>query len=130
MKKCFLFHLKAFFVLKIFKFLSWHLNFWFVLVMQRKRLDEKDKVSFKIYGVTTCLTNNYKKHILPNISRSKGNQITNFGQVIEYNERNIFLEKLHRKWAGRKVPGLFLFYEKALYVVKTSGLQLSFYIFR
>ena len=30
-------------------------------------------------------------HILPNISRSKGNQTVKFGQLIEYNMRNIFL---------------------------------------
>ena len=32
-------------------------------------------------------------HILPGISRSKGNQRMNFGQLIAYNMRNIFLEK-------------------------------------
>ena len=32
-------------------------------------------------------------HILPNISRSKGQQIIKFGQLIEYNMRNIFIEK-------------------------------------
>ena len=31
--------------------------------------------------------------MLPNISRSKGNQTMKFGQFIEYNMRNIFLEK-------------------------------------
>ena len=30
-------------------------------------------------------------HILPDISRSKGNQTMKFGQLIEYNIRNIFL---------------------------------------
>ena len=34
------------------------------------------------------------KHILPNISRSKNNQTMKFGQLIEYNMRNIFIEKL------------------------------------
>ena len=29
-------------------------------------------------------------HILPNISRSRGNQTMNSGQLIEYNMRNIF----------------------------------------
>ena len=33
-------------------------------------------------------------HILPNISRSKGNQTMKSGQLIEYNKRNIFLQKL------------------------------------
>ena len=33
-------------------------------------------------------------HILPNISQSKGNQTMKFGQLIEYNMKNIFLQKL------------------------------------
>ena len=33
-------------------------------------------------------------HILPDMSQSKGNQATQFGQLIEYNKRNIFLQKL------------------------------------
>ena len=32
-------------------------------------------------------------HMLPNISRSKGNQAIKFGQLIEYNKINIFLQK-------------------------------------
>ena len=32
-------------------------------------------------------------HIMPNISRGKGNQALTFGQLIEYNKRNIFLPK-------------------------------------
>ena len=36
-------------------------------------------------------------HIFPNISQSKGNQIMKLGQLIEYNKRNIFLQKLCRK---------------------------------
>ena len=35
-------------------------------------------------------------HILPNISRSKGNQTMKFGQLIEYN-RNVFIQKSCRK---------------------------------
>ena len=31
--------------------------------------------------------------ILPDISRSKGNETIKFGQVIEYNKKNIFLQK-------------------------------------
>ena len=33
-------------------------------------------------------------HILPNISQSKGNQTMKFGQLIEYNMKNTFLQKL------------------------------------
>ena len=35
--------------------------------------------------------------ILPNISETKGNQAMKFGQLIEYNKRNIFLQTLCRK---------------------------------
>ena len=33
-------------------------------------------------------------HILPNISQSKDNQAMKFGQLREYNKRNIFFQKL------------------------------------
>ena len=35
--------------------------------------------------------------ILPNISQSKEDQTMKFGQLLEYNKRNIFLQKLCRK---------------------------------
>ena len=44
-------------------------------------------------------------HILPNISRSKGNQAMKFGQLIEYN-MNIFVEKSYTKCAGETIPRL------------------------
>ena len=43
-------------------------------------------------------------HILPNVSRSKGNQIMNFGKLLEYNMRNIFLEKSNTKCGGETSP--------------------------
>ena len=61
----------------------------------KKRLDQKDKVNFKIYDVTTWLTNNC--YIFSNISRCKGNQTMKFGQLIKCNMRNIFLEKSYAK---------------------------------
>ena len=36
-------------------------------------------------------------HILPIISQSKGNQTMKFGQLIEYNKRNIFPQTLFGK---------------------------------
>ena len=42
--------------------------------------------------------------ILPNISRSKGNQSIKFGQLIEYNMRNIFQEKSYTKFGGESIP--------------------------
>ena len=43
-------------------------------------------------------------YTLPNISRSKGNQAMIFRQLIEYNMRNIFLEKSYTKCAGETIP--------------------------
>ena len=37
------------------------------------------------------------KHILSDISRSKGNQTMKFGQLLECNMKNIFLEKSYSK---------------------------------
>ena len=53
-----------------------------------------------------------------------------FSQLIEYNRRNIFIQKHAQNEAVRLVPDLFLFSRKALYQVKASDLQLSFNIFR
>ena len=63
MKNAFYFILKALFVIKIFKFLSW------LFGHVEKRLDEKDKINFEIDDVTAWLANNYNTHIaqyLPN----------------------------------------------------------------
>ena len=57
MKNDFYFTSKAFFVLKIFKFLSW------LFGHVAKRLDKKDKVNFKFYDATTWLANNRNTHI-------------------------------------------------------------------
>ena len=46
-------------------------------------------------------------HISPNISRSKGNQTMNFGQLIECNTRNIFYEKSYTKCGGETSPRSF-----------------------
>ena len=43
-------------------------------------------------------------HILPNISRSKGKLTMKFDQVIQYNLRNIFVEKAYTKCAGETIP--------------------------
>ena len=42
-------------------------------------------------------------HILPYMSRSKGYQTMKFGHLIEYNKRNIFLEKLYAKYGGETI---------------------------
>ena len=58
-----------------------------LLIMEEKRLDwsQPDLETITI-------------HILPNFLQSKENQGIKFGQLIEYNNRNIFLQKLRRKW--------------------------------
>ena len=61
-----------------------------------KRLDETTKVNFKIQDVT-----GWEKiitlQILPNISGTKGNKVTEIGELIEYNVRSIFIQKSCRK---------------------------------
>ena len=47
-------------------------------------------------------------NILPNISRSKGNQTMEFGQLIKYNVRNIFLDKSYTKFVEKLLPDPFL----------------------
>ena len=47
-------------------------------------------------------------HILPNISRSKGNQTMKFGQLTECNIRNIFLENHTQIVVEKLVPNPFL----------------------
>ena len=93
----FYFTFNALFVLKVFEFLSWlfsHVEKW---------LDWKDEVNFKIDDVTTWLTNNCNAHL----PRSKGNQAMKFGQLIEYNMRNNFLEKSYTKCGGETIPRSF-----------------------
>ena len=85
--------LKAFFSAKYLKFCS---N---LLGHVGKRLDNKDKIKQIITA-----------HILPIISRSKGNQTMKFGQLIEYNIFfNIFFLKNHTQNVVRKlVPDPFI----------------------
>ena len=42
-------------------------------------------------------------HILLNISRSNNNQAMKFGQLIEYNQRKTFLDKLYTKYGGESI---------------------------
>ena len=47
-------------------------------------------------------------HILTNISRRKDNETKKFCQLIEYNMRNIFLEKSYTKCWGETIPRPFI----------------------
>ena len=119
MENDFCFKLKILFVYKIFTFLS--RTFGCV----EKWIDEKAKVKFKIDDVTYWIIMNYNIYIyiyiyiyiciciyiciyiLPNISRSKGNQTMKLGQLIEHNMINIFLKKSYTKYGGNGSPSAF-----------------------
>ena len=98
MVKNFYFTSKALFVLKIFK-LSFHDFF----VMYQNDLIKKIRLIANFMtsqpGYQTIAI-----YILPDISRSKGNQTMKFGQLIECNMRNIFLEKSYTKLVEKLVP--------------------------
>ena len=70
-------------------------------------------------------------HIIPSISRSKGNQAKKFRQLMEYNVRNISLHKSSRKW-GRETSSrpIFVFLKKTFIRGKNKwSLHLSFIYF-
>ena len=46
-------------------------------------------------------------HIFPNISRSKDNHATKYGQLIEYNIKNIFIGKYYKNCGGKTIPRCF-----------------------
>ena len=50
-------------------------------------------------------------------------------QFVEYNKKIFSLKNHAENKADRLVPDLFLFFKKAYYEVKASGLQLSLTIF-
>ena len=90
MKKVFYFMIKALFILETFTFLP--LLFGYV----GKRLDKKVIINFRNYGATE-----WKQiitiQILPFISRSNGNQTTNFGNLTKHSLWNIFLQNHAKK---------------------------------
>ena len=83
--------LQALCVLKIFTFLSW--LFWSCRKTVWKELQGKFQ-NMTSQTATQTITMN----MLPNISKSEGNQTMKFGQLIEYTVRNIFLQKSCRQW--------------------------------
>ena len=114
MKNAFHIILKALFALKVFKF------FFQLFVYLEKRLDEKDKAKnvkmyiISIITISKCLTLQpiIAIHILPNISRNEAIQKSKFGQLTEYNIRNIFSWKIIYKIWWRSYYYTFLLYAK------------------
>ena len=91
-----------------------------------KRLTKKANVNFKTNYTTTYVTITIR--IFCNISRSKANQTMKFGQLIEYNVRNILSKTHAENETGGLVPDPFLFFENVLYVIKASSLHQFRYI--
>ena len=91
MKNAFYFTLKAFFVLKRFKFLSCGKNGSIIKITLISKSTQPGEQTIAI-------------HTLPNISRTKDIQAMRFGQLIEYNMTNIFVEKSYTKCAGENTP--------------------------
>ena len=88
-KNAFYFILKATFVPEIFKFLS-------RLFGHVEKTDGLERLTSK-FMASQAGSQTSAIHILPNMSQSKGNQTMRFSQLIEYNNSNIFLQKLCRK---------------------------------
>ena len=60
----------------------------------------------KLWLVSKFMTSQTKQQVItinifPNILRSKGNQTMKFSLLIDYNMRNIFLEKSYAKYGGK-----------------------------
>ena len=90
MKIAFYFMLKAFFILKIFNFFA--LTYLISLSCRKSSLTRKISLISKFMMPQPC-QQTITKHVLPNISQSKGNQVAKFGQIIMDNKRNIFALK-------------------------------------
>ena len=107
MKNVFYFIVRAPFVLNIWIFV---LTFW---VMWKNGLIRKLKLiskfmtsqpGWQVIGI----------HILANILRNKDSQTMKFGDLIEYNKRNIFFKSYAENKTWELVPNLFLFFKNAL----------------
>ena len=68
-------------------------------------------------------------HILPDTSRSKGNQTKKFSQLIEYNMRNIFLEKSWTKCGGETSPKPIFFKKEKIKTEHIDQQSYSLFLF-
>ena len=95
-----------YFTSNLFSF-SRYLNFCLdFLIMQQNNLIRKIRLSSNFMtsqpGQQTIII-----HVFTNILGSKGNQTMKLGHLIEYNMRNVFLEKSYTKYGGETSPRLF-----------------------
>ena len=110
--KCFLFHLKSSFRsqdIKVFVTTFWSCRKNDLIRKIKTRLTSKFMTSQP--GLQTITI-----HIIPNVSQSKYNQTMKFGHLIDYNKRNIFLQKLYEK-SGRETSSrpLFIFLKSLIW---------------
>ena len=107
-EKCFLFHLKGSFRSQdIYLFVT---TFW---SCRKNGLIRKVRPTSKFMRLQPALQT-IAIHIWPSISQSKDNQTMKFGQLIEYNKRNIFLQKLCRKWGKETSSRPLFIFQKSL----------------
>ena len=71
------------------------------------------KANFELNDVINWETK-ITKHVCHNISRIKGNQAMKYGQLLDYNMRNIFLETSKTKCGGETSPRPF--FQKCTYL--------------
>ena len=66
--------------------------------------------------------------LLPDISRNKGYQTMKLGQLIEYNMRNVLLEKSCTKWSGDTSPRLFFKKSKIEHISRSTVSSLTQFV--
>ena len=122
-EKCFLFHLKSFFRSKdVYVFVT---TFWPCrknsLIIRWISKFMTSQPGLKQLQYTYC----------PISHKVKANQTMKFGQIIEYNKKNSFLQNLYRKW-DKKTSFRPLYFLKKLNMRRKQvvGLQLSLNRFR
>ena len=86
----------------LFSFSS-YLNFYLDFLVMQKIFIRKIRLILK-FITPQPWKQTIAIHILSNIPRSKDNQIMKTGKLIEYNTRNIFLEKSYVKCNGETIP--------------------------
>ena len=114
---------------KLFSFAR-YLNFCLdFLVMQKKWLDWKDEVNFKIYDVTVWLANNCNTHIAQYLTKwQPDNEIWSVNRMEQ--EKYFPSKIIQRKRRGGQFQTTFCFFKKSLCKVKENVLRLRFIIFQ
>ena len=81
--------------------------FFFFFTRQNVRPRKIEPVSEVLYARARPISTERAICSGLNISRKKENQTMKFGQLIEYNMRNIFLEKSYTKRGEETIPRIF-----------------------